>query len=412
MPRSGIAPMQPLPGLSNLRQGRLGAIALRTIAPYVAGDHAPHAMPPETGLTGAVMARQWAQQRALSAPMGLAAPATSAVRVWLLAVAALIFLMVSLGGATRLTGAGLSITEWQPIMGAVPPLSDAAWQEAFEKYKQIPQYEHVNRGMGLGAFKLIYWWEWTHRFLGRLIGVVFLVPFLYFLAAGQIARPLMWKLGGIFALGGLQGAIGWYMVSSGLAERISVSQYRLALHMTLAVAIFGAVLWVALSLGSPPRSAPAAQRPFRLRAEVAAIAALVLLQVVAGAFVAGLKAGSGWNTWPLMDGALIPQGLGALSPWWANLFENALTVQFNHRLLAYAIAIAVAWHLWSLWRGKSDGRTKTSGLVLAGTVLAQIALGIWTLLAHVPIPLALLHQAGAVAVFGVALWHWHRLRLA
>jgi cytochrome c oxidase assembly protein subunit 15 len=352
-----------------------------------------------------------AQQRAMSPSLGLAAPGTGAVRIWLFVVAALIFLMVSLGGATRLTGSGLSITEWQPIMGAVPPLSESAWQEAFEKYKQIPQYEHVNRGMSLAAFKLIYWWEWTHRFLGRLIGVAFLVPFFYFLAMGQLARPLIWKLAGIFALGGLQGFIGWYMVSSGLAERISVSQYRLAVHMTLAVAIFGAVLWLALSLGRA-RPERAAARPLGLRLAAAGIAALVLLQVAAGAFVAGLKAGAGWNTWPLMDGALIPQGLGALSPWWANLFENALAVQFSHRLLAYAIAAAVAWHLWSLLRGTSDRSLRLSGLALAGTVLAQALIGIWTLLAHVPIPLALLHQAGAVAVFGVALWHWHRLRHA
>lgn len=370
----------------------------------VAGDHAPHPKACETGLTGAM-----AQQRALSATLGPAAPGTEAVRVWLLTVAALIFLMVSLGGATRLTGSGLSITEWQPIIGAVPPLSDAAWQEAFDKYKQIPQYEHVNRGMSLAAFKLIYWWEWTHRFLGRLIGVVFLVPFLYFLAAGQLGRPLMWKLGGIFALGGLQGFIGWYMVSSGLAERISVSQYRLALHMTLAVAIFGTVLWVALSLGrTRPALAPVRSRG--LQAAAAAIAALVLLQVAAGAFVAGLKAGSGWNTWPLMDGELIPQGLGAVSPWWANLFENALTAQFNHRLLAYAIAAAALWHLWSLHRGHADAGMRRSGAVLVGAVLAQAALGIWTLLAQVPIPLALLHQAGAIALSGLVLWHWHRLR--
>jgi cytochrome c oxidase assembly protein subunit 15 len=353
-----------------------------------------------------------AQQRALSAPAGLAAPAAGAVRVWLYAVAALIFLMVSLGGATRLTGSGLSITEWQPIMGAVPPLSDAAWQEAFDKYKQIPQYEHVNRGMSFAEFKLIFWWEWTHRFLGRLIGVAFLVPFLYFLTMGQLSRPLIWRLAGIFALGGLQGFIGWYMVSSGLADRISVSQYRLALHMTLAVAIFGVVLWVAMSLGASPRRERVAEPFGWRRAEAAGIAALVLVQVAAGAFVAGLKAGSGWNTWPLMDGALIPQGLVALSPWWENLFENALTVQFSHRLLAYAIAAAVGWHVWSMLRGNPDDPGKTSVLVLAGAVLAQAFLGIWTLLAHVPIPLALLHQAGAVAVFGVALWHWHRLRRA
>jgi cytochrome c oxidase assembly protein subunit 15 len=340
--------------------------------------------------------------------LGPAASGAKAVRVWLFAVAALIFLMVSLGGATRLTGSGLSITEWQPIMGAVPPFSDAAWQQAFDKYRQIPQYEHVNRGMGLAAFKLIYWWEWTHRFLGRLIGVVFLVPFLYFLATGQIGRPLIGKLAGIFALGGLQGFIGWYMVSSGLADRISVSQYRLALHMTLAVTIFGAVLWVALSLGRA-RADNAPARPARLQAAAAGIAALVLLQIAAGAFVAGLKAGAGWNTWPLMEGQFVPHGLGAMTPWWANLFENALTVQFNHRLLAYAIAAFVAWHLWSLLRGPSIGAAKISGLALGGAVLAQVALGICTLLAHVPIPLALLHQAAAVSVFAVALWHWHRL---
>ena len=355
------------------------------------------------------MSGQVAQQRAVSPSLGAAASGLGAVRVWLLAVAALIFLMVSLGGATRLTGSGLSITEWQPIMGAVPPLSEAAWQEAFEKYQQIPQYEHVNRGMSLAAFKLIYWWEWTHRFLGRLIGVAFLVPFLYFLATGQLTRPLMLKLGGIFALGGLQGFIGWYMVASGLVDRISVSQYRLALHMTLAVVIFGAVLWVALSLGRT-RARPAGTRPRRgLEVAAAATTGLVLLQIAAGAFVAGLKAGAGWNTWPLMDGALIPQGLDAMSPWWANLFENALTVQFNHRVLAYAIVAVVLWHLWSLQRSGADAWARRSGLILLGAVLAQAGLGIWTLLAQVPIPLALLHQAGAVAVFGVALWHWHGL---
>jgi cytochrome c oxidase assembly protein subunit 15 len=265
--------------------------------------------------------------------------------------------------------------------------------------------------MSLAAFKLIYWWEWTHRFLGRLIGAAFLLPFLCFLAMGQLARPLIWKLAGIFALGGLQGFIGWYMVSSGLADRISVSHYRLALHMTLAIAIFGAVLRVALSLG-PVRRQRARATPSGLEAAAAGIAALVLLQIAAGALMAGLKAGAGYNTWPLMDGRLIPQGLGAISPWWLNLFENALTVQFNHRLLAYAITIAVLWHLWSLYRRQSDSRLRTSGVVLAGAVIAQAGLGIWTLLAHVPIPLALLHQAGAVVLFGVALWHWHRLRSA
>jgi cytochrome c oxidase assembly protein subunit 15 len=344
---------------------------------------------------------------------GPAAAGLEPVRVWLLAVAGLVFLMVILGGATRLTGSGLSITEWQPIMGTVPPLSEAAWQEAFEKYKQIPQYEYVNRGMSLAAFKVIYWWEWTHRFLGRLVGAVFLLPFLYFWATGRIARPLLPKLAGIFALGGLQGFIGWYMVSSGLVDRVDVNQYRLALHLALAVAILGALLWVALSLGAPRTAGAFMAATAGQRRGAAGIAALVFLQIVAGAFVAGLEAGAGYNTWPLMDGRLIPEGLDAMSPWWANLFENALTVQFNHRLVAYAIAVAVAWHLRSLLRGgPGDGGVRTSGLVLAGAVLGQIALGIWTLLAHVPLALGLAHQAAAVALFGAALWHWHRLRQA
>jgi len=349
-----------------------------------------------------------AQQQASAGPASFAAGGTRPVRVWLFAVAALVALMVSIGGATRLTGSGLSITEWQPIIGVVPPLSDAAWHEAFDKYRAIPQYRHVNRGMSLGAFKVIYWWEWTHRFLGRLIGIVFLLPFVYFLATGRIARPLAARLAGIFALGGLQGFIGWYMVRSGLADRVDVSQYRLALHLSLAVLILGALLWVALSLA--PRDPHRARRlPLRLQAEAAGIAALVFLQIVAGAFVAGLKAGAGYNTWPLMEGRLIPQGLGAMSPWWANLFENALTVQFNHRLLAYAIVIAVLWHLWSLHRHTRDRPTRLSGVVLVGAVLAQVALGIWTLLTQVPLALGLAHQAGAVAVLGVTLWHLHRL---
>jgi cytochrome c oxidase assembly protein subunit 15 len=349
-----------------------------------------------------------AHETALATPLGTAAGGMAPVRVWLFAVAVLVFLLVSVGGATRLTGSGLSITEWQPIMGVLPPLTEAAWQEAFQKYKQIPQYQHVNRGMSLDAFKAIYWWEWTHRFLARLVGIVFALPFLYFLATGRIAGPLRGKLAGILALGGLQGFIGWYMVRSGLAERVDVSQYRLALHLSLAFAIFGAVLWVALSLG-PSRAGPSAP-PTRLRAQAGIVAALVFLQVMAGAFVAGLRAGAGYNTWPLMEGRLVPQGLGALSPWWANLFENALTVQFNHRLLAYAIAAAVAWHLWSLMRRMELARAHVSGWALALAVLAQIGLGIWTLLARVPLELGLAHQAGAVAVFGVALWHLHRLR--
>jgi cytochrome c oxidase assembly protein subunit 15 len=327
------------------------------------------------------------------------------VRVWLYVVAALVFLMVSIGGATRLTGSGLSITEWQPIMGAVPPLTEADWQQAFAKYREIPQYQHVNRGMSLEAFKFIYWWEWTHRFLGRLIGVVFLVPFLYFLATGQIPRAMSGRLAGIFALGALQGALGWYMVSSGLATRIDVSQYRLALHLGLAILIFGALLWVALSLGPTTERHAAGWSPQARTA--GAILALMFLQILLGGLVAGLKAGAGYNTWPLMDGQLIPDGLGVMQPWYLNLFENAMTVQFNHRMVAYVLTAAVIWHAWSL---REEAAGATSAKVLAAAVVAQAALGIWTLLAQVPLALGLAHQAGAAAVFGVAVWHLHVLR--
>jgi heme a synthase len=344
-------------------------------------------------------------QLAAEPPATLAARRADPVRVWLFAVAALVFALVSVGGATRLTGSGLSITEWQPIMGMVPPLSEAAWREAFEKYRQIPQYVHVNRGMSLDAFKTIFWWEWTHRFLARLIGVAFLVPFIFFLATGRLSRRLAPKLAGLFVLGGLQGAIGWYMVRSGLAERIDVSQYRLALHLSLAILIFAGLMWTAFSLG-PPRP-EAASAPTAYRRTAALLVGLVFLQIVAGAFVAGLKAGAGYNTWPLMDGRLVPDGLWAASPWWVNLFENATTVQFNHRMLAYVLLAAAAWHAWLLLSNTRDSLIRTSALALVGAVVAQAVLGIWTLLAQVPLSLGLAHQAGAVVVFGMALWHLH-----
>ena len=329
------------------------------------------------------------------------------VRMWLFVVAALIFVMVSIGGATRLTGSGLSITEWQPIMGILPPFTETAWQEAFDKYRQIPQYQHVNKGMSLAAFKFIYWWEWSHRFLARLVGIVFLVPFVFFLATGRIARALAPKLGAIFFLGGLQGFIGWYMVRSGLAERVSVSQYRLALHLSLAILILGAILWIAFSLRSSHAHPKASPLPGFTTAKL--LLALVFLQIVAGAFVAGMKAGSGYNTWPLMDGQLIPDGLFAMHPRWANLFENAMTVQFNHRALAYILFAFSAWQTWRVVQNNGEGRARLSAAALLVAVFGQMLLGIWALLARVPIELGLAHQAGAVAVFWLAVWHMHAL---
>jgi heme a synthase len=334
-----------------------------------------------------------------------------AVRIWLLAVAALVFLMVSIGGATRLTGSGLSITQWQPIVGALPPFSQTQWQDAFAKYQKIPQYEHVNKGMDLGGFKRIFWWEWTHRFLGRLIGVAFLAPFLVLLAAGRAPRALLAKLATILTLGGLQGAIGWYMVRSGLETRIDVSQYRLALHLGLAMVILGALIWVALAPEDPAQAIP--MRRAKGARWAAIIVGLVFLQVVLGALVAGLKAGMAYNTWPLMDGHLVPSGLGAMQPWYLNFFENALTVQFDHRLLAYVLTVAVLLHANSVLRGpQMSSSARHSVLVLTTAIILQAALGIVTLLAQVPLPLALAHQAGAAAVFVVAVWHLGVLRHA
>jgi cytochrome c oxidase assembly protein subunit 15 len=318
------------------------------------------------------------------------------IRLWLWVMAALVFAMVIVGGATRLTDSGLSITEWQPILGIIPPLTESAWLEAFEKYKLIPEFHKVNPSMTLDEFKAIYWWEWAHRFLGRFIGIAFIVPFLYFAGTRRIPSHLLPRLGVIFILGGLQGLLGWYMVMSGLVDRVDVSQYRLTAHLALATVIFGAIVWTALGLADR-RRVPASAREW----SALLLAGLVLLQVAAGGFVAGLDAGMGYNTWPLMDGQLIPKGLFIMEPAWRNLFENAMTVQFNHRLIAYVAAIAafvLAWRIRSM-----------PAKLLAAAVILQIGLGIWTLIAQVPLPLALMHQGGAMLVFAAALWLLHDL---
>lgn len=330
-----------------------------------------------------------------------------AVRWWLYALCLLIFAMILVGGATRLTDSGLSITEWKPILGIVPPLGQADWQDAFAKYQQIPEYQIVNKGMNLAAFKLIYWWEWAHRFLGRMIGFAFLLPFLFFWFTGRIARGMMPKFLAMFVLGGLQGALGWYMVASGLVERVDVSQYRLAAHLCAAFVIFGYILWVALALR--PGAAPAGQAGKGIVASATGLAVLIFVQVALGAFVAGLDAGMGYNTWPLMDGALIPEGLGTMSPWYLNLFENALTVQFDHRMVAYAVVIWSQLHAVLVFSRSGEGPFAATAGLLALLTLAQMGFGIWTLLAQVELSIALLHQAGAVALFAAALVHLHQL---
>ena len=349
----------------------------------------------------AAMASVAPMSRSEKLPCDHAIP-SAAVRGWLLTLAVLVFLVLSVGGATRLTGSGLSITEWRPIVGILPPLTEADWRQAFEEYQHIPQYQQVNRGMPLKAFKVIYWWEWTHRLLARLLGVVLVAPLVYFLAARQIAPSLFAKLACLFGVGALQGAAGWYMVYSGLSGRTEVSQYRLALHLGLAFVIFGALLSMAFPGGRG--------RARRGAGSATLIVALVFLQILLGAFVAGLRAGLSHNTWPLMDGRLIPVGLGVIEPWYKNLFENAMTVQFNHRLAAYLLVLATFWHAWRVVPRTREMPIKLGALALAAAALAQAGLGIFTLLAHVPLPLALAHQAGAAALFALAVWHLQLLR--
>jgi cytochrome c oxidase assembly protein subunit 15 len=326
-----------------------------------------------------------------------------AIRLWLYAVAALLLALVLVGGATRLTESGLSITEWQPVMGALPPLHEPQWQAEFEKYQVIPQYRELNRGMSLEAFKSIYWWEWTHRLIGRTIGVAFLVPLLWFLWRGWVEPGLRARLWVIFGLGALQGAVGWWMVASGLADRVEVSQYRLATHLVLACVIYVALIWTAQRLDDQP-STPV---PARIRAVTIGLLVLVLAQIYLGALVAGLRAGYIYNTWPLIDGAFVPEAprLFLDTPIWRNFFENTLTAQFDHRMLAYTICVVALLHVFDVASSMKRGPLLTGAVVLAVAVTLQAALGIWTLLMVVPIHLALTHQAMAMLVLTVATMH-------
>jgi cytochrome c oxidase assembly protein subunit 15 len=337
----------------------------------------------------------------------LAAP--RAVALWLLGVALLVFLMVALGGATRLTGSGLSIMEWAPLSGTLPPLSEAEWQRLFDLYRTIPQYQLQNAGFGMEGFRQIFWLEWLHRLWGRLIGLAYAAGLAWFWLRGAI--PAGWKprLLGLLALGGLQGVIGWYMVASGFeAGRTEVSPYRLVLHLGLALVIFAALLWSALTLLHPAgRAGPEARR---VRPAVRATFALVALAMLAGGFVAGIRAGFSYNSFPLMDGALVPAGYLDLDPWWRNLTANVASVQFNHRLLAtlagLAALVAVALALRDLPRGGA----RRAVLALGAAVGAQYLLGVLTLINVVPVGLGTLHQAMAVVVLGTALVALHALR--
>lgn len=339
----------------------------------------------------------------------MSAKARRNLRIWLYSMAVLVTAMVLLGGATRLTDSGLSITEWRPIVGIIPPLGEADWFDEFIKYQGIPEYQLVNQGMTLDQFKSIYWWEWSHRFFGRLIGFAFALPLLYFAVTRQLNRRMTWRLVAILALGGLQGALGWFMVASGLTERIDVSQYRLAAHLGLAAIILIAILWTAYDLGNFPGHQDAS-RARRWRLTAAILVGLVFLQIVAGGFVAGLNAGLTYNTWPLMDGRFIPVGLLDMSPVYLNFFENVMTVQFNHRMIAYAVLLAALVHLVVV-RASGEHPTGRKGAdFLAWAVVAQVGLGIATLLGNVPITVALLHQLGALVVLALAVHQLHLSR--
>jgi cytochrome c oxidase assembly protein subunit 15 len=330
-----------------------------------------------------------------------------AVRWWLVSIAGLIGLMVLVGGATRLTEAGLSIVEWKPVTGALPPLDQEQWTQAFEAYKKIPQYREMNAGMTLAEFKTIFWWEFNHRLLGRVIGIAYLLPFLWFIWRGFLAADLRRRLWLIFGLGALQGAVGWWMVASGLSQRVEVSHIRLAVHLILALLIFAAIVSTLRRLADrPPLSVS-----WRLKITSVALVALTFVQLLLGALVAGLRAGKIYNTWPAIDGRFIPSPSRLFFdvPWWRNLSDNALTVQFEHRMMAYLLFVLAVLHALDAVRSRAGAAAVNGAMWLVAVITLQATLGILTLLNQVPIGLALAHQAVAIAVLTLAIFQAERL---
>jgi heme a synthase len=332
------------------------------------------------------------------------------IAIWLLVCAALVLAMAVIGAITRLTESGLSMVEWKPLIGVLPPLSDAEWQRVFGLYRETPEFRVHHNWMDLAAFQKIFFWEWFHRLWGHLIGLAFLAPFLWFLARGRIGGRLRGRLIGLLALGGLQGVIGWYMVRSGLIDRPDVSHYRLALHLMTAAAVYALLIATALDLLAP--RAQAGPRAAALRGHAALTGALVALTMTWGAFVAGLDAGMVYTTFPTMDGEWIPSAIGTLSPWWLNPLENTAAVQFTHRclgLITAAVALALVWRINAAGDG---GTAQRVALWLGLAMLAQAGLGILTVLTGAALPLAAAHQGMAFAVAGLLTWLWHALRPA
>lgn len=339
----------------------------------------------------------------------LKADRSRAVAVWLFSVAVLVLVMVMVGGATRLTDSGLSITEWRPVTGAIPPLSDAGWASEFDKYKAIPQYKYVNQGMSLAEFQTIYWWEWIHRFLGRLVGLVYAGPFIFFLVRQEIPRRLILRCFGLLVLGGLQAVVGWWMVSSGLADRVSVAPERLMVHLSLALILFGGLIWCAFE-------AVAGQGRHEDRGPWARggliLTGLIFLQSMLGALVAGNDAGRIYNDWPLMNGQLFPKDYAG-DGLWSTLAHSQAAVQFNHRLLGYVIFVFVLVFAYKAMRSRLiQPEVRSIAVVLAGLAVIQVILGVVTLMLAAPLSLGLLHQALATLLLGVAValtWRARRI---
>ncbi len=334
-----------------------------------------------------------------------------AVAWWLFACCAMVFATMVVGGVTRLTHSGLSIVEWKPLIGALPPLTHADWLDVFAKYQLTPEFIKRNHDMTLDGFQFIFWWEWAHRLSGRLIGVVFFVPYVWFLIRGQLRGGLALKVFGYFILGGLQGAMGWYMVKSGLVDDPRVSQYRLAAHLGLAFLIFGLMGWTGLGILQPRRPADAVSPAptFTMRLGTWLVA-LVFIMVLSGALVAGIHAGLAYNTFPLMNGHFVPPEIFMVDPLWLNFFTNMATVQFDHRMLAYVLLALIPWFAGRVWSETPAARP--AALALAIWLAVQVSLGIATLLLQVPVALAATHQAGAMVLFGLVIWANHCIRRA
>ena len=326
------------------------------------------------------------------------------ITIWLISACLLIFLMVIIGGVTRLTRSGLSMVEWHPISGAVPPMNDSAWETEFEKYQQYPEYQKLNQDMTLSQFKFIFFWEYVHRLIGRLLGIFFIIPFAYFLIMKKLNPPLMKKLLFMFVLGGLQGLYGWYMVKSGLVDNPHVSHYRLAGHLILAFGLMAYIIWTALTMNKNVFTPSTAYNKEKLQPVFNWIIAVIILQIIYGAFTAGLKAGYGWNTFPKMAGQWIPGGLLPMSPWYLNLLEHNFTVQFIHRMLGWGLCMLIPGY-WRYTRGFNLTPQQDFAITaLMNIVIVQFLLGMLTLIWVVPVWLGVLHQAGAVILLMTAVY--------